>query len=355
MEKKMKNKKQLIIIIAIFLALVGLYFFAWRFYINKSQKIINSFFSKENYETVKIGGFPFMKNITFTNLEFKQENKFLTKNKLILGSVNIKSVMFGSNYSIKISDAKYKVGDVMSNIEFNKEPQIEIAFYSDGKIKKALYNDEGYRIIDDKQKTIYKVDSMKFDLNSVKDGNKIDYATSMNVQNYNALISAVLNNNNTEITPDEYTIKLDLSSSIEENEENPDQSIFNLICNNCEFANMTKNFSYVIDTNVKTTKTDPLISGKFDLRIKNYNEATKLLRNNLETTIRNNASYLFNSKAEEKEIQNSINEVFSILNRVANLNTESNNNDKVFTIERNIGASDYTINGKSLYEILNNK
>lgn len=181
------NKKIIIKIAIIVVALIASYAGFWFFTTSQAEKKIQKFVS-ENSSNISaaefsVSGFPMLQKIVLKDVKFTIPNQLLNKKTVIIKEVNLKSGIFSSDFIVNLDQVSVQDNEGnIANVEFNKDPEISLSITND-MIGKVTYQDSGYRIIDNSKNTIYSSSSSNLAIESSKDeSNKITIKITANIK-----------------------------------------------------------------------------------------------------------------------------------------------------------------------------
>jgi hypothetical protein len=339
-------------IFIILLIVISVYIFFVNITANKVKNAVLEYAKSYEYESIKISGFPFSKKITIKNMVFSSKSNFITKNKISIDELTLSNFIFGSNIKIQARNIKTInfVDNSVYTLVYNNEPEISISFYSDGKLDSFKYIDTGYKVLSIDNKTLYMADSSNLEIKSVKNGDTIDYAISVDfqgMQNFD-----ILNDNSNpldNVEPNGYNLLIDLSVSLTRNKKITTESTIKI--NKLSFSNKETS---IIDLfgDIFFESGDKYSFGKLKLVISNYknfmDSFKKSFKNALEISYQ--TSPVDNNT--KKDYGKMIDSLFKITDALIKNNPESKEDIGVLELTRAKKATDYFINGKSIFDIL---
>ncbi len=172
--------KNIIIRVSIIVAVIGvIHTVFWFFKTGQLEKQVTSLIAANNgqisADEVKVAGYPLSQKLLVKNLKFTIPNPAFSKYQTTIQSLEAKAGIFDNNFQVKLLD-KVLVQDnagTSGSVEFNQEPQISLIIDS-GMLVKFTYQDNGYKVTDSGQNTIYGVGSSNIAFeSSIEDGDKI--------------------------------------------------------------------------------------------------------------------------------------------------------------------------------------
>ncbi len=348
-----KEIKPFLSVFAILLVIIVAYYFVWRSIAIKTKNIMAESFKDFKYESLSLSGFPFSKKISINKIDFINNTPLATENYVSVDKITISSFIFSRTLNIKLKDVKTinPLENSVFTLNYNEEPKINISFYSDGTLHSFNYSDIGYRVVNDNNETLYTASKSLVNIESVKIDNTIDYSIIGDLQNMQNI--SVLNKKDQIADKDEpeiYNMKFNISTSISKKDSQLDTLIIKIITANL-VGNKDTNIS--LSGEIIKTPDDPYSYGALTLKLANYK---KWLNNYKKDIIEAMAIETGNNEFVEKnQLNNYItmtNKLFDTIQTVISKNPETKNNAGVLILERKKNTSDYTINGDSLFNII---
>jgi len=348
------KKKPIFTILIIFIIIIAGYFAFWKITTNKIKVAFEDELKKLeiNFKDVGVSGFPFSKNIVISNLEFKNDANYLTQDILKIKKLIMSSFIFGNNYKVSLEDISYydSVKKEEDMVKFNSEPDINLSLYKNNTLKSFLYKDTGYKITDPKNKELYSFGASNLEVYSTMLEDAYDYsikASFSEIKNF-SMLNKQTDNLKTNLIPDSYDLKTDLSLYFkEENEEIVEGSIK---INNISLKNSIKNIQISLNGTLEMDKEDSMMSGNLKIQIDNFEKFTSTLLDNFMTMQQENL---------QKDPTNTQIKIKNFSNQIANVRTLAQKNEEttdtkaVFLIERKKNGTDYMVNNESLLQFLN--
>jgi hypothetical protein len=180
--------KNLIKVAILIVVVVLVYSIFWFFKVGQVEKKINNFISENNANIsageVVVSGFPLSQKVSIKDLKFSIPNPVFGNRQILVKSLEANTGIFSNDFSLTIPmDAVSTIdtAGVSSNVTFNQAPEVSFSFNPDG-FAKFSYQDGGYKILDQEQKTIYAATSSKFHFESTTEGDKITHKIKADVK-----------------------------------------------------------------------------------------------------------------------------------------------------------------------------
>lgn len=345
-----KNLKPFLSVFIILVIVIFGYYFFWRSIAIKMKNAVVKYMNDYQYESIKISGFPFSKNITINNLAFSGGNmQFATQNQIFVKQIKISSFILSGNLDIKLKDISVLNSSDNSTYTFtyNQDPIFNIGFYSNGKIKNVKYVDYGYKIVDSNNNVIYTSDKNEINITSLTNADRIDYSIIGSLQNMKDLSVQSTKN---EISIDEnknlYSINFDISSSIIDSNKDTESSIIQVNSFDVSDGNMGISATGEIVKDIS----DPYSYGNLKIVLTNYPKLLATYKKNTEDVLNTELNGL--SLSDKDLYKNITNQIFSALNDVIKNNPETNDTTGILEIRRSKGSKDYLLNNENLSSLI---
>lgn len=345
-----KNLKPFLSVFIIFIILLSGYYFIWRSLTIKMKNIVSESLSNFKYDSITIGGFPFMKKVKVNNIAFSNNVFLITKNQVSVKEIQVSSFIFSRSLEVKFKDiTTLNISDNTTySLIYNEDPEMDVKFYSDGRMESFNYSDTGYRVISADNKTLYTADKSSLVVKSVKNNETIDYAINGEFKNMQNIV--VLENKNeisTKVIPEIYNLKFDISSSLTKKDGELKGSVIRI--NSIDF-NSDKNNGATLAGEIIKDQDDAYSYGEIKVSVSNY--VTLLSKYKADVITALNIENANLSTEEKKQYVDLTNNLFNMIDGVIKKNPESVNGKGVAKITRVKNASDYIINGESLFGII---
>ncbi|MDD2840091.1 MAG: hypothetical protein PHY80_03100 [Rickettsiales bacterium] len=347
-----KNVKPFLSIFVILLVIIIAYYFVWRNITIKMKDVIVESLKDFKYESISASGFPFSKKISINKIDFINNTPLATQNYVSIDKLTISSFIFSRTLDIKLKDIKTinPTDNSIFTLNYNEEPQITISFYPDRTLESFNYSDIGYRVINNNE-TLYTASKSLISVESTKTDGTTDYSIVGDLQNMQNI--SVLDKKeqiSDKIEPEIYNMKFNLSTSLTLKEGKLDSSVIKIISVNLA-GNKDTNIS--LSGEIIKSPDDPYSYGALTLKLANYEKFLESYKKDFieALTIEGQA----NQKIENiqvTEYKSMINKLFDITKTIVAKNSETKNGVGVLTLERKKNASDYTVNGDSLINII---
>lgn len=345
-----KNLKPFLSVFIILVIVIFGYYFFWRSIAIKMKNAVVKYMNDYQYESIKISGFPFSKNITINNLAFSGGNlQFATQNQIFVKQIKISSFILSGNLDIKLKDISVLNSSDNSTYTFtyNQDPIFNIGFYSNGKIKNVKYVDYGYKIVDSNNNVIYTSDKNEINITSLTNADRIDYSIIGSLQNMKDLSVQSTKN---EISIDEnknlYSINFDISSSIIDSNKDTESSIIQVNSFDVSDGDMGISATGEIVKDIS----DPYSYGNLKIVLTNYPKLLATYKKNTEDVLNTELNGL--SLSDKDLYKNITNQIFSALNDVIKNNPETNDTTGILEIRRSKGSKDYLLNNENLSSLI---
>ncbi|HSQ97983.1 MAG TPA: hypothetical protein VLL98_04670 [Rickettsiales bacterium] len=348
-----KDIKPFLSVFITLLIIIIAYYFVWKNIATKVKDTLVESFKDFKYESVTVSGFPFSKIILVKNINFTNGTLLTTENYVSIGQIKVSSLIFGRSLDISLKDIKTinASDNSVFTLNYNEEPKINISFYSDGMLRSFNYSDIGYRVINNNNETLYTADKSLVNIESTKNDNTVDYSIVGDLKNMQNI--SVLNKKDQiskKEEPEIYAMKFNISSSLTMKDKQINSSIIKIIT-----ANLVGNK----DTNVSLTgeiiksPDDPYSYGQISLALSNYQKWLSTYKNEIieALTIESKSNKDF-KKEQLNEYVNMTNKLFIVLEDLIAKNPETKNNNGIIVLERKKNSQDYTLNGDSLFTII---
>lgn len=350
---KIKNLKPFLSVFAVLLVLITAYYFVWKNITTKVKETIAETLKDYKYESITTSGFPFSKVISINNINFTNGTLLTTENYVSIGKIEISSLIFGRSLDIRLKDIKTisAADNSVFNLEYNEEPKINMSFYSDGILKSFSYSDLGYRVVNNNNQTLYTAENSLINIESTKTEDTTDYSIVgdlKNMQNINVLDKKDQIASKTE--PEIYSMKFNISTSLTMKDKQINSSIIKI-----ETASLVGNKDTNISLSGEITKStdDPYSYGQLKLVLANYKKWLESYKNEINEALTIESKANKSVKAEQlKDYIDMTNKLFNIIQGVIAKNPETKDNNGVLVLERKKNATDYTLNGDSLFSIV---
>jgi hypothetical protein len=347
------KKKPVVTILIIFVIIMTVYFIAWNLLTQKTKKALEVQISaaRITYKTTKVSGFPFSKNFTISDLEFKNQLSNIEHNSLKIGKIKFSSFIFGNVYNISVADiTTYNSLSKETNVlKFNSTPNINISFNKKGQLTSFIYADSGYKIIGAQNNEVYSLGSSNIKILSTIIEDTYDYAIKIDFNEMKNLALFEANQKKEPkiiLIPDSYDCNIDLSLFLKEKNDIIIKSSIKI--NDFSFRNKTKNMHIALSGNIGADQEDPMLSGNLKIEINNFNNFAAMLLANLMQN-----PNLPEDPSLSASIVQSYQQNIKTLKELSQKHNETKNNKAVFVIERAKYATDYLINNTSLLNFLN--
>lgn len=348
-----KNIKPLLGVVVVLIVILLAYFFFWRTIAAKTKNIVADALSTFNYESIGVSGFPLSKNIKIKDITFGNDSPFMTQNKIEIGEITISSLIFGKSFNIKMKDISIITADgAKYNLMYNTTPNIKISFYSDGKLKDFEYKDSGYRVTSaDSNDTLYTAGESTFQMNTVENANTVDYAISglfKDMQNFQVLNT--FSNDTSVVVPEKFNFNIDVSSSITSNDKG-DITNYILKINMFDILGDKGNGIQVTGEIIKDPD-DVYSYGNIDLSILNYQNILEVYKQNILNTYNDSDLGMVLNIQDQEEFTKLIDTLIKKVYNIIEQNKNTNKDKGVISIVKQKNTPDYSINGQSLYGII---
>lgn len=347
-----KNIKPFLSVFAILLLIILAYYFVWKNIATKAKNVISESIKDFKYESLTVSGFPFSKNISINKIDFINNTPLATQNYVSIDKITISSFIFSRDFSIKLKDIKTinSVDNSVFILNYNEDPQINVSFYSDGTLKSFNYSDIGYRVVNNNE-TLYTASKSLVDVESTKADNTTDYSIIGDLQNMqNISILDKKDQSAEKIEPEIYNMKFNISTSLTIKDNKLDSSIIKIIS-----ANLVgnKNTNISLTGEIIKSLDDPYSYGSLKLKLANYQKWLESYKKDIveALTVESQANKEIKNNELNQYVQ-MVDRLFSIIKTTVAKNAETKNDSGVLTLERKKNASDYTINGDSLFGII---
>lgn len=182
------SKKILVKFVILLVVGILVYSAFWFFKVSQVEKRIRNFID-ENIAHASSGeittsGFPLTQKITVKNLKVSIPNPAFSKYQIVIAELEAKAGILESDFVVTLSKV-IKVQDLGGDsavVKFNQDPKIMVSI-ADGRISKLNYQDSGYKIIGEKQNTLYSaVSSLVTVVSSFGDDDKITTKVMVDVK-----------------------------------------------------------------------------------------------------------------------------------------------------------------------------
>ena len=345
-----KNLKPFLSVFIILVIVIFGYYFFWRSIAIKMKNTVVKYMNDYQYESIKISGFPFSKNITINNLAFSGGNmQFATQNKIFVKQIKISSFILSGNLDIKLKDISVLNSSDNSTYTFtyNQDPIFNIGFYSNGKIKNVKYVDYGYKIVDSNNNVIYTSDKNEINITSLTNADRIDYSIIGSLQNMKDLsVQSTKNEINIDENKNLYSINFDISSSIIDSNKDTESSIIQVNSFDVSDGDMGISATGEIVKDIS----DPYSYGDLKIVLTNYPKLLATYKKNTEDVLNTELNGL--SLSDKDLYKNITNQIFSALNDVIKNNPETNDTTGILEIKRSKGSKDYLLNNENLSSLI---
>lgn len=345
-----RNIKPFLSVFIILIILLSGYYFIWRSITVKMKNIVADSLKDYKYDSITTGGFPFTKKVKVNNITFGNDMFLATKNQVNIKEIIVSSFIFSGTLDIKFKDVSTlsSLDTTIYSLAYNEEPLINISFYSNGSLKDFNYSDLGYRVISGDNKTLYTADKSNLNVKSVLNGDKVDYSISGDFQNMqNILIIEKDAESLIKEVPEIYNLKFDISSSITKKDGETESSTIKI--NSFDLAG-NKNNLVSITGDIFKESGDPYSFGDVKVVLSNYNVLMKEYKTDVLEALKIENVDLSND--DKKQYISIVNGMFNEINNVIKKNPETTADAAVILISRAKNNPDYSINGESLFEII---
>ncbi len=345
-----KNLKPFLSVFIILIILVLGYYFIWRSIVIKMKNIAVDSLKDYKYDSISIGGFPFVKKVKVKNITFGNDLFLATRNQVNVKEITISSFIFSSTLNVKLKDITTisTIDSTVYSLAYNEEPAMTISFYSNGSLKAFNYSDLGYRVVSSDNKTLYTADKSSLNIQSILNDDTVDYSINGEFQNMQNI--AIIEKDNEALikeVPEIYNLKFDISSSITKKDGETESSVIKI--NNFDLAG-SKNNAISITGNIFKDPSDPYSFGDINVILSNYNTLINEYKTSvLEALKIEGESFSDNDKKEYISI---INNIFKELEDVIKKNSATTSDTAVISVVRTKNSPDYIINGVSFLDII---
>ncbi len=347
-----KNIKPLLGVVVALIVILLAYFFFWRSIAAKTKNVVANTLSTFTYESIGVSGFPLSKNIKIKDITFGNDSPFISQNKVKMGEIEISSFIFGSTFNIKMKDISVITTDgVEYNLMYNTTPNIKISFYPDGKLKDFEYKDDGYRVLSaETNDTLYTAGESTFNIKTVENGNTLDFAISglfKDLQNFEVLN---LENQNDNEVPEKYNFNIDISTSITRDNSN---NVSNYIIKINLFDVLgDKGNGIQVSGDIIKDADDIYSYGNIKLAILNYKAILDLYKQAVLATANSEELSSLVNIQDQAEFTKTVNSMFNKIQNIIAKNPTTTDKKGVISIVKQKNTPDYSINGQSLYGII---
>lgn len=347
-----KNIKPLLGVVVALIVILLAYFFFWRSIAAKTKNVVADALSTFSYESIGVSGFPLSKNIKIKDITFGNDSPFISQNKVKMGEIEISSFIFGSTFNIKMKDISVITTDGAEyNLMYNTTPNIKISFYPDGKLKDFEYKDNGYRVLSaETNDTLYTAGESTFNIKTVENGNTLDFAISglfKDLQNFEVLN---LENQNDNEVPEKYNFNIDISTSITRDNSN---NVSNYIIKINLFDVLgDKGNGIQVSGEIIKDADDVYSYGNIKLAILNYKAILDLYKQAVLATANSEELSSLVNIQDQAEFENTVNSMFNKIQNIIAKNPTTTDKKGVISIVKQKNTPDYSINGQSLYGII---
>ena len=269
-----------------------------------------------------------------------------------MGEIEISSFIFGSTFNIKMKDISVITTDGAEyNLMYNTTPNIKISFYPDGKLKDFEYKDNGYRVLSaETNDTLYTAGESTFNIKTVENGNTLDFAISglfKDLQNFEVLN---LENQNDNEVPEKYNFNIDISTSITRDNSN---NVSNYIIKINLFDVLgDKGNGIQVSGEIIKDADDVYSYGNIKLAILNYKAILDLYKQAVLATANSEELSSLVNIQDQAEFENTVNSMFNKIQNIIAKNPTTTDKKGVISIVKQKNTPDYSINGQSLYGII---
>ncbi len=345
-----RNLKPFLGVFIILIILVSGYYFIWRSIAVKMKNIVVDSLKDYKYDSITIGGFPFTKKVKVNNITFGNDLFLATKNQVNVREIIVSSFIFSGTLDVKLKDVSTfsTIDTTVYSLVYNEDPVMNISFYSNGSLKEFNYSDLGYRVISGDNKTLYTADKSNLNVQSVLNGDTVDYSINGDFQNMQNI--AIIEKDTESLTkevPEIYNLKFDISSSITKKDGETESSIIKI--NDFDLIG-SKNNSVSITGDIFKEPGDPYSFGDVKVVLSNYSTLINEYKTDVLDALKiENASL---SDDDKKEYASIVNGMFNEISNVIKKNPATTAESAVISISRAKNNPDYSINGESLFGII---
>jgi hypothetical protein len=171
--------KNLIKLLILLVVITLVYSVFWFFKVGQVEKKINNFISENSAHIsaaeVVVSGFPLSQKVSIKDLKFNFPNQVFGNRQILIKNLEANTGIFANEFSLNIPMDGVSTTDasgVTLNVTFNQQPIANFSLNSEG-FASFSYQDYGYKILDNDQKTVYAAASSQFNFYSVVEGEKI--------------------------------------------------------------------------------------------------------------------------------------------------------------------------------------
>lgn len=349
-----KNLKPFLSVFIILLIIILGYFLVWRSITAKLKNSVASKFGDNlEYSSISVSGFPFKKVFTIKDVVTK-EVSFLPISvnryeETRVDFIKISGFIFSRDMDVEFgkitisSDISNK--DSTYNIQFNETPVISFSTYSNSWLKSFKYSDNGYKILNSKNDAIQVSDKNIIDIDSVKNGDNLDYSLLLDIQGNTTSLNINKNND-----LHKYTFKAELSYSYIT--ENGDFNNSILKINDIILKSDNKEV-FDIKGEVLRDISDKYSYGNIKIVVYNYKKIMDDFKKDLKQQTKSLTQNAVNKKEEQEYEKLAIN-TLNAIEKIIRKNKETTKDKGVIELSRLKNKNDYIVNGDSVFNILQN-
>jgi len=334
----------------VLIILLSGYYFVWRSITIKMKGVLEEYLKNYKYDSISIGGFPFTKKVKVNNITFGNRTFLTTKNQVNIKRMVISSFIFSDTFNVKLDDVTTisSLDSAVYSLVYNEDPEINISFYSNGRLKAFNYSDIGYRVVNDQNKTLYTADKSNLRVQSTLNDDTVDYSINGDLQNMqNIMVLEKDADISAKEVPEAYNLEFDISTSITKVDGEVKNSIIkvndiNLVGN--------RNNKVSVTGEIFREPGDPYSFGNLTVALSNYKTLLKDYKDDVLEALKVESSELPSS---DKSIYVSIvNAMFDEINSIIKKNSATTDEEAFILISRVKNSPDYIVNGESLFAII---
>ncbi|MDR2526603.1 MAG: hypothetical protein LBC92_01880 [Rickettsiales bacterium] len=346
-EKMLRNTKILFVSVIFILIFTVIYFAIWRGINSSLRDSINEMIKNSaTFDSVEYSGFPFKKIIKIKNLSLSSPAK---NTQVLVKNVVLHSGIFASEMNLDFENIRIIQDKKSYNIIYNEKPTSVINFYSDGRLNYFNYADNGYNVIDSETNQLFSSSELETKIDSVRNGNSIDYAFSGGVKNIKTATDIA---KSPESSNDSYSFSFD-GDLIVDKDENGRSSVDIEI----KTASLLKNEKEMLSVkgNVKSGGKDKIAYGNITVTAQDYKKMLEDLEKEAIKIIKEGE--VMGKKLTKEEQKSHIFILAGVLSSINDIIEKSPQTKKgisgVISLSREANSVQYFINGENLNNFIN--
>jgi hypothetical protein len=330
-----------------------IYFIIWRnIAMTFKNSIIDLLPSSANYEEVIHTGFPFKKTVVIKEIMFNDKNTtFLDKNNVLVGEFIATSYAFSKKISLEYKNIRIiNVTNKKSyKIIYNEKPTIEVDLYNDYRLKSFVYDDNGYKVLEDDE-LLYTTDKMFINTDSMRAKEMIEYTIVGHIKQFKGIVTEI------DKTTNIYDFNFNALLNNVEFGNNDKRNEMTLKLNNVDLLKNNESF-IAADGEIRSGGADTKAFGKLNLKLSDYKRLLLELEKDTEKTIKSGEGLeKYKLSAEDKYEYLKI--ARGVIKNIIKLieDNPSTEKDKVgfITLSREANSMQYLINNQNLTDIMSN-